>query len=215
MSKPIKFSHNIESMQLKEHEKGEIILPSEVSLINFNGTLRQFLILSRRLTSHDALEHFKETEAMDVRKLNYVPPGFIPIETDFPYIGMTLKVLPNNQNLAEFAKHEGESFFSFLINAVGNSDMPNQKGTRCAFIQNFQNKNTLEYGNIFESKILLGTSIFFNDYRVKTNFPNSHESLFDICKRLYESILQKFPHLEIEINAYTLENEDNLLVNQS
>lgn len=209
MSKPIKFSHNIASMQLKESDEGEIILPSEVSLINFNGTLRQFIILARRLTSHEYLDNFKNTEVMDVRKLTYVPPGFTPIETNFPYIGMTLKILPSNQDLSSFSKLEGEKFFSYLISIIGHSEMPNQRGTRCAFIQNFKQNKTLEFGDVFESKILLGTSIFFNDYRVKTNYPNCHEVLFDICQKIYEGILSEFPNLEIEINSYTLENEND------
>jgi hypothetical protein len=197
----------LQSMNMQGNEKGEIILPSEQGMINFAGTLHQFIVLATRLTSFSSLDFFSKSEPISVRNLTYIPPELTPIKSTVPYVGLVLKVLPTDCSLAEFAKNEGEFFFKFLIDITGFSNFNNHQGHRCAFIQNFHEISTVEYGNILEAKILLGTSIFYDDYKVKTNFPNSYEILFDICKDIYSKILNKYPSLEIEINTYTLEND--------
>lgn len=210
MSKPQKFSHDIKSMLLMADDEGEILLPSEVKLINFTGTIRQFTVLSRRLCSVDAINAFSQKEQMNVRHLSYIPPGLIAIKNSIPFIGLNLKFKPSDPDLdiKTFVTNEGEEFFDFLIDIIGNSNIKNHKGTRCAFIKNFYTTSSIDYGELCETKILLGTSIFFNDYRVKTNFPNTQEVLLDICHDIYEQILNRFPHLEIELQSYTLEDED-------
>lgn len=208
MKTPIKYSHDVKSMLLSAEDEGEIILPSEVKLINFSGSVRQFTVLSRRLCSVEAINDFSKREQMNIRHLTYIPPSLIAIKNNVPFIGLNLKFKPSDMTIKDWADKDGETFFDFLIDIIGNSNIKNHKGTRCAFIKNFYSTTTMEYGELLETKILLGTSIFFNDYRVKTNFPNTQEVLLNICHDIYEQILQKFPNLEVELQSYTLEEEN-------
>lgn len=210
MNQPVRFVHDVRTMLLDESDQGEIILPSEVKLINFTGTIRQFTILSRRLCSVEAINSFSQREVMNTRHLSYIPPGLIAIKNSIPFIGLNLKFKPSDPKveLKSFIENHGEKFFDFLIQIIGYSNIKNHQGTRCAFIKNFYSTNTLDYGELMETKILLGTSIFFNDYRVKTNFPNTQEVLLDICHDIYTNILNNFPNIEIELQSYTLEGEN-------
>lgn len=208
MSKPVKYAHDIKSMLLKAEDDGEIILPSEVKLINFSGTVRQFTVLARRLCSVEAINSFSQREQMNIRHLTYIPPSLIAINNNIPFIGLNLKFKPSSMSIKDWVDQDGEKFFDFLIDIIGNSKIKNHKGTRCAFIKNFYTTSTMDYGELLETKILLGTSIFFNDYRVKTNFPNTQEVLLNICHDIYEQILNEFPHLEVELQSYTLEDEN-------
>lgn len=203
----MKYSHDVEAMNMKSHDLGEVVLPSEVDNIHFPGTLRQFMILSKRLTSIESLNKLQDLDSINVRQLSYIPPGLTPLNNSYPFIGLQLKVKPINNSVEQFKEEIGEDFFLFLINLFSNSVTTQHKGTRAVFIQNFNTIQTIEHGILLETKILLGTSIFYNDYRVTVNFPNSQEVLFDICKEFYFNILTHYPCIEIELNTYTLEND--------
>ena len=195
--------HSIQSMSLAETDDGEVVLPSEIKTINFPSNLRQFIILSRRAYNKDALVALECTEDI---KIAYRDNEDVP-----PYFGLVLKFKPIHQTVEEFIDEEGDSFFDSLIQIVSSSSKRGISGKRAAFIREFRRLADPSLGEVMETKILISTNIFFNDYRVTVGYPSSEDEIEDVTGVIFEQILNQWDRqLKLEIDFVELtEYSDN------
>lgn len=193
--------HNLKQLKMDEDYEGEQIIPSEKGNLTLPSTLRQFIIQSRAYRE-ETLELLKETDGLHLRKL------YNNFNYSVPFFYISLIVRPNNgMTNGEFVEKYGNEFFDLLLNTIGRSEIRNNRGNRGSFVGEFFNFHDPDYGQVLKSHILIGTSVFYNDYRVTTNFPSSDNEMDYVLTEIYNIITRAFPQLDIEINHEIIEDD--------
>lgn len=179
-------NHNIQSLDLDEQDRGEMVLPSEGNHPSFESNVRQFIILSRRLFSELALNSdLAEDNEIKVRKHNDFENEY------FPYFGLTLKFKYRDGDLddmKDFVEEEGDEFFNAVIQTVRQSNMSRIRGNRAVFVREFNRVSDPILGDVMETKIVVSTSIFYNDYRVTTGFPSNTTELEQVTEDIFKTL---------------------------
>lgn len=194
-------NHDVQPLGLVAADAGEIVLPSENESIKFEGTVRQFVILARRAYSEQALECLADSEGIKLQ--NYEDSVDVA-----PYFGLTLRVQPEG-DLESFVEEQGDDFFDSVLKIVSKSNVRGVRGNRCAFVREFRAVNDAQYGKLLETKILVGTSVFFNDYRVTTGFPYDEESLDVATESIYNELCAQWGELKIDVTPEVIEEESD------
>ena len=95
-----------------------------------------------------------------------------------------LKFKPIADSIPDFIEENGDAFFDSIIGAVSVSSKRKMSGERACFVREFRIVEDDNFGEVLETKILVSTSIFFNDYRVTTGYPSTEIELDDEVTRL-------------------------------
>jgi hypothetical protein len=196
-------NHSIQSMSLDQFDEGEISLPSETKSASFKSDLRQFIILTRRAYNESALDDMELTEGIKVSQ--YEPR----VDTE-PYFGITFKACPHFGKIEDFVAEHGETFYDSLIRIAGTSVQRGVSGKRAVFVREFRRAAGL--GNTIETKIVVSTSVFYNDYRVTTGFPSTLSEIEDSARSIMERLHQEWGdkvRFELETHEAPYEETDS------
>lgn len=184
--------HNLAQFGLNENYAGEQVQPSEKGNLTVPSTLRQFIVQANRAYSQSALEAAQDNEGLH---LQYHDGD---IDHEVPFFHLKLIAQPQG-DLASFVANKGNDFFNFVLKTVGRSEVRFVRGNRAAFVGEFTKQVDPDFGEVMVSNILIGTSVFYNDYRVTTNFPASQNELEVVVGDIFTSITQAYPELKVEI----------------
>jgi hypothetical protein len=190
--------HNFTHYGLNENYTGEVTLPSENGNVKAELSLRHFVQLSRRAYSHTALENLVDSEGIILTK--HETPDDVS-DTVPPFFHIKLTIQPDNQTLTDFAESDyGNSFFDTLLELVGKSSVRRLSGNRIAFVGTFNKAVDAIIGEVFVSDLFIGTSVFFNDYRVTTNFPANESEESAVVEGIFRELTKEFPDVKIELS---------------
>lgn len=197
-------NHNIPTLSLVDNDEGETFLPSEEGSISFESNLRQFIILSRRLFAEEVIENcLADTEGIKQRKHS-------DNDEYNTYFGLHLRFKNKVGSLEDFVEDEGDDFFDSLSKAVTTSNIRGISGHRGAFVREFRRVNDPYLGEVMETKILVSTSVFYNDYRVTTGFPSDISELEDVTEEIFNKLEQIWgDDLQLEITPILVPSEEN------
>jgi hypothetical protein len=190
--------HNLTQFGLDENLLGEANLPSEKGAINVSLNLRQFIILARRAYSALALDALSDSEGIKVRSADDADYNASP----FFHIRLTVK---SKNDLQEFAANEGEAFFERVLGLYSHSDIAGNRGQRLAFVGPFQVEDDAQKGEVLVSDALIGTSVFYNDYRVTVGYPSNDDDYLAVVGQIYHTLVAQYPDLEIEVTFNPVE----------
>ena len=194
--------HNLAKLNINEDYIGIQIIPSESGNLLLTSTLRQFIIQSRAYRP-EVLQQLEMTDDFNLTDVDSDYQHAQPFLHVKLYIKSDDSFSPNCFNDDE----EKENFLTYLTQIVGKNTLRNKRGNRAAFIGELFNYNHPDYGNVLTADLLLGTTIFYNDYRATTNVPANQNELDEILERIYEKLSHEFPNLNIELNPYIIEEE--------
>jgi hypothetical protein len=194
--------HNLAQLNISEDYTGIQIIPSESGNLLLSSTIRQFIIQSRAYRP-EVLQQLEMTDDFNLTDIDSDYKHAQPFFHVKLYIKSDDSFSPNCFNDDE----EKENFLTYLTQIVGKNTLRNKRGNRAAFIGEFFNYNHPDYGNVLTADLLLGTTIFYNDYRATTNVPANQNELDEILERIYEKLSHEFPNLNIELNPYIFEEE--------
>lgn len=185
-------NHNVESMSLAEYDDGEIALPNEAGLVTFSSNLRQFILLTRRAYNQKSLIAIENNEGLKIKQ-------YKKDKDSIPYFGLSLKFKPEDEDVEDFLAEDGDSFFNSILHYTSTSSKIGVSGERAVFIRQFRSIED----NLMETKILVSTSIFYNDYRVTTGFPSDEFDLEDVTSKIFEQLRNQWGEkLNLEIEAF-------------
>lgn len=194
-------NHSITGLDLDENERGEMVIPSEKGNIVTECTLRQFLIQAARNYSQEALERIP---GMKVRANQTVENSDVfddyllddPGRSELVLIDLMVQL---EASLQEFVDEKGDEFFDELMGVLGLCDLRGVRGQRAVFVTEFK-KTILDGGvEVLAAKILLSTSVFYNDYRVTVAYPHGQDELDTVVENIYNRISARFPEVKFEI----------------
>ena len=189
--------HNLKQFDLTETADGEMVLPSEKGNLTVAANLRQFIIQARRNYSQTALSALEDNEGVQVTL--HDPEGDEPDEVPmFFYVRLVVK--PQG-SLKDFANSsEGDAFFDKALELAGNSNVRFKSGKRTAFVSAFNPVQDAALGEVLVSHILIGTTVFYNDYRATVNFPATEEEHTEVVGRFFNTLHDTFPSVDLEIS---------------
>lgn len=190
--------HNFTQYGLDETYQGETVLPSEYGNIHTPMSLRQFIQLTRRAYSSQALENLEDSEGLKL-KVHNSSLGTYREDSD-PFFHFTIAFKPKNDELKTFVESEKANLlFDRILKLIGNSSVRGVSGTRTAFLGEFNLIKTPSGVEVMLSHVFIGKSIFYNDYRVTTNYPSSKEEENQILEIIFNDLTNSFDiALEIE-----------------
>lgn len=193
--------HDLDQFDMHSSDEGEMVIPSEVGNLSTPATLRQFMVLSSRLFSTESLEKNASI------KLRYNPS----LDDDYPtenpeFLYVNLLAKPND--IQAFTQQEGDKFFEKVLEIVGTSHLRGMRGKRGAFVGAFE-KVTQGYTEMISSKILLSTTVFFNDYRATVGYPYTEVEMQDVIGEIYSRLQQEYPLVQFELSYESLQEEDD------
>lgn len=193
-------NHNLEKFEMYADNDGEMVIPSEVGNMTTECTLRQFLIMSERQYCENAIS------VVDNIKSKINPSVDSEESPALLYVNFLMK--PQG-DLKDFMEEEGDEFFDSLIKAVGYCDIRGVRGNRGAFVSNFElfQENGTE---MWKSKILLSTSVFYNDYRVTTGFPFTDQECTSVLEDMYGKLVNQFNDVEFELTWEKMSEKENV-----
>lgn len=187
-------NHSVQSMSLAEYDEGEVALPNEAGLVTFPSNLRQFILLTRRAYNEAALINLEHTEGINIR--------YHGEDEAAPYFGLNLKFKPVSDELEDFVEESGDDFFSSILRAAATSTKRGLSGERAAFVREFR-RSTLDGVDVMETKILISTSVFFNDYRVTVGFPQTELELEDVTAAIFNQLRSQWGQdVKLEVEAF-------------
>lgn len=194
--------HNLTQFGLDENLLGEANLPGEKGAANLSLNLRQFIILARRAYSAFSLEQLAENEGIKLRFASNADSESSP----FFHIRLTVK---SSNDLQDFVQNEGEAFFERVLSLYSRSEIAGNRGNRVAFVGPFELENDAQKGEVLVSNGLIGTSVFYNDYRVTAGYPSTDNDFLEVVGGIYHELVAQYPGLEIEVTFNPIENEDD------
>lgn len=188
-------NHNIESMDLSQNDEGEIYLPSESKPVTFESDLRQFIILTRRAYNESALLDMEQSEGLKVAQ-------HTPHDDATPYFGVTLGITPKyGKTLEDFIDEHGDSFFSSLLQITSVNTQRGVSGKRAVFVREFRKDDPFASDTLY-TRIVISTSVFYNDYRVTTGFPSNQQELISTVQSIRQRLYDQWGHeLDFQIDA--------------
>lgn len=191
--------HNFKQYGIDENYTGEAVLPLEKGNNHVPMSLRQFVQLARRAYSAESLEALELSEGIVInhhQSLNN--PEFDETQ---PFFHFSISFRPKHVSLQSFIEsEESDKFYDKILSLVGHSYTRGISGNRTAFVGEFNRKATLSGIEVMSSEVFVGTSVFFNDYRVTTNYPSSQEELDVILENIFNQLTKEFDVL-LEISA--------------
>jgi hypothetical protein len=196
-------NHNIQLMNLDQFDEGEISLPSETKSESFASNLRQFIILTRRAYNESALNDMALTEGLKVAEYN-------SYSDNEPYFGITLQVSPHFGRIEDFLEENGDTFFDSVTRIASTSVHRGVSGKRALFVREFRRASNLN--NTIETKLIISTSVFYNDYRVTTGFPSNLHEIEDSARSIMDRLHQEWGHkvrFELETHEAPYEESEN------
>lgn len=183
--------HNFTQYGIDETYNGEAVLPSEKGNTHTTMALRQFVQLARRSYSANALELLQISEGLKITK----HPAMDDNDSDEvqPFFHFTLTFRPKNGDLKNFIESsEADQLYERILGLTGRSVTRYISGSRTAFVGGFNRKVTPSGLEVMTSHIFVGTSVFFNDYRVTTNYPSSQEEVDANLENIFSTLVNEF-----------------------
>jgi hypothetical protein len=191
-------THFITGLDLDENERGEMVIPSEKDNIVAECTLRQFLIQANRNYSQEALERIT---GMKVRVNQTAEDIDLFDDSERSELVLIDFMVQPETSLQEFVDDKGDEFFDELMGVLGYCDLRGVRGKRAVFVTEFK-KTVLAGGvEVLAAKILLSTSVFFNDYRVTVAYPHEQDELDTVVENIYNRISNRFPEMKFETSG--------------
>ena len=192
-------NHNLEQFEMYADNEGEMVIPSEVGNMKNECNLRQFLIMSERQYSESAVSVVNDIKVRVNSSAQCHDPSLL-------YVNFLMK--PEG-DLKDFIEEKGDEFFDSLLKIAGYCDIRGVRGNRGAFVSYFQlvEENGLE---LWKSKILLSTSVFYNDYRVTTGFPFTDKECTSVLEDMYGKLNNEFPDVEFELSWEKMNEDANV-----
>lgn len=189
--------HNFTQYGIDETYAGEVVLPSEKGNTHVTMPLRQFVQLARRAYSANALAYLEDDEGLKITEHQTMDDN--EYEEVQPFFHFSLTFRPNRISLKDFVESpDGDRLFDRILELVGRSNTRGISGSRTAFVGEFNRKTTKSGSEVMVSQIFVGTSVFFNDYRVTTNYPASQDEADKILESIFTTLCQEFD-IAIEI----------------
>ena len=189
-------THSITGLDLDENERGEMVIPSEKGNVVTECTLRQFLIQASRNYSEEALERIP---GMKVRVNQTAEDNDLFGDSERSELVIIELMVQPEASLQEFVDEKGDEFFDELMGVLGLCDLRGVRGQRAAFVTEFK-KTILDGGfEVLVAKILLSTSVFYNDYRVTVAYPHGQDEIDTVVENIYNRISARFPEVKFEI----------------
>lgn len=183
--------HNFTQYGIDEAYNGEVVLPSEKGNTHASMTLRQFVQLARRAYSANALELLEDSESLKITEHQTMDDN--EFDEVAPFFHFTLTFRPKNGDLATFVQSpESDRLYEQILALVGRSSTRGVSGSRTAFVGEFNRKTTASGLEVMVAHVFVGTSVFFNDYRVTTNFPASQDEADTILENIFTSLAGDF-----------------------
>lgn len=191
--------HNFTQYGIDEAYSGEAVLPSEKGNTHTTMALRQFVQLARRAYSANALELLEDSEGLKITQHQTMDDNeFDEVQ---PFFHFTLTFRPKNGDLKAFVESpQADSLYERLLELVGRSVTRGVAGTRTAFVGEFNRKITHSGLEVMVSHVFVGTSVFFNDYRVTTNYPASQDEADTILEKVFTTLSTEFD-IALEISG--------------
>lgn len=191
-------THSITGFDLDENERGEMVIPSEKDNIVAECNLRQFMIQATRNYSQDALERIP---GMKVRVNQSAEDDDIFDESERSELVLIDLMVQPETSLQEFVDEKGDEFFDELMAVLGYCDLRGIRGKRAVFVTEFK-KTILGAGvEVLAAKVVLSTSVFYNDYRVTVAYPYAQDELDTVVENIYNRISNRFPEMKFEASG--------------
>jgi hypothetical protein len=125
-----------------------------------------------------------------------------------PYFGITLQVSPHFGKIEDFLEEHGETFFDSVTRITSTSVHRGVSGKRAAFIREFRRASA--NSNTIETKLVISTSIFYNDYRVTTGFPSNLNEIEDSARSIMNRLHQEWGHqVRFELETHEAPYEES------
>jgi hypothetical protein len=191
--------HNLQQFGLNGYNQGVQIQPSEHGNLFLQSTMQQFIVQAHRAYTFESLNSI--TDCHGNNELSIIPLDNEDILHKVPYFYMKLIIQSNE---FEDFFDDIEDFSDALHNIVSYSKISQMRGKRGAWVSEYDVDQNHKYGKVITYDILISTSIFYNDYRVTTNFPNSNLSMDMITDDIYKDILRQYPDLKVEIESIVI-----------
>lgn len=195
--------HNLPQFSLNETEQGEMVIPSEKGNITVQANVRQFIIQARRQYSATALANLVDSEDIKFSINNGHSTNDLDEVAPFFYVKLIAK--PDVALNSFVQSPEGDRFFDTVLALAGRSTTRFKSGVRTAFVSSFNKETDPDVGDVMVGHILIGTSVFYNDYRVTVNYPSVDEEYTETLKGIFEGLQVAFPNLDIEVSYETLD----------
>lgn len=182
--------HNFAQYGIDETYSGEAVLPSEKGNTHTTMALRQFVQLARRAYSANALELLEASEGLKITEHQTMDDEFDEVQ---PFFHFSLTFRPKSEDLQTFVESdEADRFYERVLALVGRSYTRGISGARTAFVGEFNRKTTSSGLDVMVAHVFVGTSVFFNDYRVTTNYPASQEEADTILESIFTTLSNEF-----------------------
>lgn len=196
-------NHNIPQFNLTQDMVGEMVLPSEKGNLIVSANLRQFIIQTRRNYNGDALTALQDSESINIVYNQSFP------EDTAPYFYLKLTIRPDI-DFKEFAVGtQGYDFFNKVLELAGHSNVRFKSGNRTAFVSAFEKVTDENLGEVLVSNILIGTSVFYNDYRVTLDFPFQDEEYQVVVGDFFRDLSAAFPTVQVQVSYEPVSVEAN------
>lgn len=182
--------HNFAQYGIDETYSGEAVLPSEKGNTHATMALRQFVQLARRVYSANALELLEDSEGLKITEYQSMDNAFNEVH---PFFHFTLTFRPKTEDFQTFVESdESDRLYDRILALVGRSYTRGVSGARTAFVGEFNRKTTASGLDVMVSHVFVGTSVFFNDYRVTTNYPATQEESDSILESIFKTLSNEF-----------------------
>ena len=187
---------------IDENYRGEVVLPSENGNTHVKMSFRQFEQLAQRAYSAKSLNAIADTDGLKIQ--SRPPVCDTPFEDISPIFHITLTFCPKNIDFETFvSSSESDRLYDRLLQWAGNVSpgySGRLSGARTAFVGEFNRRISNSGRDVMTSHIFVGTSIFYNDYRLSTNYPCSPEEVAIMLGGLFNDLAHEFD-IAIEITS--------------
>lgn len=199
-------SHSLKTLNLNENLQGKLIFPYEKENFKIQSTLRNFIVTAYRSYTHDTLkasslqtksvvkdhsEQFNEQALQHATYLNCHHSSEVP----FFYVKIVIK----SEDVLSVLQDYSDSLSESLEEVLGYCNVMKLRGKRLAFLSDFEVGYNTEFGRFISFHALVSKSIFYNDYRVTTNFPFYFEDYEIVKQDILNRIENFFPELSFEV----------------
>lgn len=195
--------HNLPQFELKEHDNGTMLIPSENGNLKIAATLRQFLVHSRQYRP-SFLRELAHTDGLNVRENDNADSDAQNDATPFFFLQIIAKPRANFLSSSANITDTRDAVSQVLESLAGQSQVRYNRGNRAAWVAQGEFENHDEYGDIVKFNMLIGTSVFYNDYRVTLNFPGNDMEVENVVEEIYEQLVRNFSDLNFAVTEYQL-----------
>ena len=196
--------HSIEHLNLSQDTVGEILIPGELKdMVAPESHLRNFMLHVTRNYTSDILEH---VPGMRVA-LHSEDSDVFGESSSADLVVVNLSFKPTG-TLEEFVEESGDEFFDNLLKIVSYNDKRGLRGKRGVFVSEFARTN--EDGvDVLSAKILLSTTVFYNDYRATVGYPSNQDEVDEVVEDIYNRLTRMFSEMEFEASGELVLEPEN------